>query len=187
MGRLRNSRGQFISKYAQEGVEQISAEHGAKDPQKYFLENETEFRGLFSATNEAKFSSENAADYLNANFDKFKINNGEQTYNVGRNEAMKLISQFNNWSNKEGANFALFSGTMKDKDKDGQFHTLEINLPVNKNKGKGFRVSREKAETMEENGEIEYFKSDYKKKKKARSRNRTTNKRRPVRKQTKRK
>lgn len=180
MARLRNSRGQFISKFAEEGIREITQEHGAKDAQKYYLENENEFRGLFTATNEAKFSSENGSDYLGANFDKFKINNGEQTYNVSRGEAQKLISQFNNWMNKEGANFALFTGTMKDKDKNGQFHTLEINLPVNKNKGKGFRVSREKAEEMEENGDIEYFKSDYKKKKKRRGANRSATKRRPV-------
>jgi len=184
MKRLRNSKGQFISKFAEEGVRQIAQESGAKNVQDFFVQNENEMRGLFSTTHKAKFSSENAAEYLDANFDKFKIKDGEKTHTVSRGEAQKLISQFNNWSNKEGANFALFYGTMKDKDRDGQFHTLEINLPVSKNKGKGFRMNREKAEKMEEEGKIEYFKSDYKKKKRGRSRNRTATKRRTVRKQT---
>ena len=54
---------------------------------------------------------------------------------------------------------------MKNKDVNGSFHTLEINLPIIK-KGKGFQVNRDKLIQMEEDGEIETMQSDKKKKKK---------------------
>lgn len=167
--RLRNSKGQFISAQAEEIIRQIGKEQGAKDVQAFFLQDERQFRGIFSATNEAKFSTENAAGYISTYFDRFKINDGEKSHTVSRGEALKLIAQFQNFINKEGANTAIFTGTMKDKDKDGTFHTLEINLPVNKNKtGKGFEMSKEKLEEMADNDEIEYYKKDKRKNRKKR-------------------
>jgi hypothetical protein len=165
--RLRNSKGQFISAQAEEAIRDIARDQGAKEVQQFYSQNENEFKGLFSATNEAKFSTENAGGYISQNFDKFKINDGEKTHTVSRGEALKLVAQFQNFINKEGANTAIFTGEMKDKDKNGSFHTLEINLPVNKNKtGKGFKMSKDKLEKMEESGDIEYYKKSKKKSKK---------------------
>lgn len=163
--RLRNAKGQFISKEAAEIITQISTEQGATDIQAFYRQNENEFKGIFSATNEAMFSTENSAGYISNNFDKFKINDGEKSHYVSRGEALKLVAQFQNFINKEGANTAIFSGEMKDKDKNGSFHTLEINLPVTKNKkGKGFKMSKEKLNNMEEDGKIQYYKKSKKRK-----------------------
>lgn len=163
MARLRNERGQFISKYAEEGIRQIAQEKNVKDVQSFYLQNTEELQGLFSPTNEAKFSTENGGYYISTYFDKFAVNNGEKVYNISRNEALKLIAQFNNFINKEGSNFAVFTGEMKDKDRSGSFHKLEINLPVTKNKGKGFRMSKENLDKMEKDGILEYYKKSKKK------------------------
>jgi len=165
MGRLRNSKGQFISKQAEEAIRQISEEHGVKDAQTYFQQNEKSFKGLFSATFEAKFSTNNAADYLNRNFDKFAVSNGEKEYSISRYKLIELIAKFQNYINFHGANTAVFTGEMRDKDKDGAFHKIVVNMPIVK-EGNTFSFSLEKLEEMEENGDIELFKSEPKSKEK---------------------
>ena len=161
--RLRNAKGQFISKEAETMIREIAEEKGAKNnEQNFFLQNEREFDGLFSATNEAKFDSKNGPEYINSHFDKFAVNNGDKTYNISRGEAMALISGFQNYINFKGGNFAVFTGDMKSKDKNGMYHKLEINLPVEKQKNGTFKFSDEKLKEMEENDKIQYYKIDKK-------------------------
>lgn len=156
MARLRNSKGQFISKVAEEGIRFVAEEQGVKNTDKiqdFFLQNETEFRSLFIGTHEAQFSTDNAGDYLNRNFDTFRINNGEETFKVSRTQAANLVTKFQRYQVNNKTYLTLLKGTMFDVDKNGAFHGLEINLPVKKKGGKFYNDSELK-EAMIENEEI---------------------------------
>jgi hypothetical protein len=160
--RLRNSKGQFISKEKEEAIRYLSYTNGYKEAEIFLKENYSEVQNYLELGKaDTSFNESSYFDKLDK-FDKFKINGQAVSKNVALYEISKSINYMKRNLN---ASHIVFHAQMNDQSiNDQKFKTIEIVLPKIKRGANVKEDNEQEIENLQDEGILDIYESDKKKK-----------------------